>query len=357
MRSLKLFVILFLCGILKIHAQSPISVNDKDMPKSGNYYVQSQVAPTADFQINKLGANQTWDFSQLKSMAQMADTFKSMADVNQLYKLYFIKNAPNLVVPAINIGMDTGMEIPVKNPYSFIKNGSKSYAIIGAGFEMQGFPLAINYEKQDVVYTFPLEYKKQDSSFSAFSFSFPNMFYYHQEQMRHWKVDAWGKITTPYGSWEALRIETKINATDSFQMDTLKLGTKIKRPQTVEYKWIAKNMGQAVMTVTGSMIAGKFVPTQASYLDSSKKSIPSYISSSMNMEAIAPYPNPCKDVLHFENNALNHLQITLSDITGRSIMTWQMPQGKNIIDVSSLKPGVYLIQVNQSNVYKIIKTL
>lgn len=60
------------------------------------------------------------------------------------------------------------------------------------------------------------------------------------------------------------------------------------------------------------------------------------------------YPNPCQDQLRVETSTNEQVQITVYNLTGKVELT-KAVQNESLIDVSQLKPGIYIINDGQSS--------
>jgi hypothetical protein len=72
---------------------------------------------------------------------------------------------------------------------------------------------------------------------------------------------------------------------------------------------------------------------------------------SKNDKQINIYPNPAKDLLNIENNlAGKHLQISITDITGKKLLQWQKTNASLLqIPMANLSTGIYILQLNDGN--------
>ncbi|MFB1021605.1 MAG: T9SS type A sorting domain-containing protein, partial [Vicingaceae bacterium] len=161
----------------------------------------------------------------------------------------------------------------VNDVYNFITSSSTDFSIdyravsVPTGFAL--FPvLRIQdpYVDKDEVFQFPLDFGDRDSS--TFDFVFNNSLlgvYYGSSGYRINEVDAWGTITTPYGTFNTLRV-----ITDMVSLDTVGFsGQNIAIPSHVRtYQWISNGERVPVMTVNGLVIAGTFVPNSVEFRDS-----------------------------------------------------------------------------------------
>lgn len=54
------------------------------------------------------------------------------------------------------------------------------------------------------------------------------------------------------------------------------------------------------------------------------------------------YPNPVTNILHFENIKISRIKIL--NLTGQVVIDKQIVQGVNVIDVSNLEKGIYIVE-------------
>ena len=81
---------------------------------------------------------------------------------------------------------------------------------MGRGITVSGIPLALNLNPRDTVFKFPLNYGDLDSSNFRGSVSIPSIGGIIQQGKRITKVDGWGKVKTPYGTFDCIRIKAKV---------------------------------------------------------------------------------------------------------------------------------------------------
>lgn len=70
--------------------------------------------------------------------------------------------------------------------------------------------------------------------------------------------------------------------------------------------------------------------------------------SSINSSSLSVYPNPVQDLLRIETLKDEKTRVTIFKLDGTIIRKQVLISGNNIIDVSNLKNGFYLIRVNES---------
>jgi hypothetical protein len=75
----------------------------------------------------------------------------------------------------------------------------------------------------------------------------------------------------------------------------------------------------------------------------------------MQDEGMGPWPNPTADVVYFQNHHTNTLQGRLQNATGRSIREVRLSPGRNVIDLTGLGPGIYLLLMPDGEAHRIVK--
>jgi hypothetical protein len=182
--------------------------------------------------VSATGANHTWDFSQITPISQ--DTYKYTKPAG-LYALTFFGDAAlDLKIAAI------------KGAFSFFKTSTTDYQQQGMGITIPtlNLPTSLVFSAPDVIYRFPVKYGNIDSCTFRDSTSIIAGISITIKGKRVNTVDGWGKITTPYKTYDCIRIKSVVTETDN-------IGTAIDRSR-IEYKWWATTeqipVMQAVVT-------------------------------------------------------------------------------------------------------------
>ena len=132
---------------------------------------------------------------------------------------------------------------------------------MGFGASLNGTAMPVTYAsaaQQDVIYRFPLSFASLPDSSSSF-FSTPaaiaTVGYLSQKRKRVNRPDAWGTLTTPFGTFQTVRVVTKLIDHDSMAFGGMP-GQGFDVPLTREYKWLAKGQHVPVLTITTRVLAG-----------------------------------------------------------------------------------------------------
>lgn len=254
--------------LFTFNTYSQISVTSANMPVSGDTLRFSTALLDSSVLLNyqNSGANQTWNFDSLRVISQGVQRF--ISSTQTAYSSVPTNRIGLLFADTISLGGSS-----VNDVYNFITSSSTDFSIdyraasVPTGFAL--FPvLRIQdpYIDKDEVFQFPLNFGDRDSS--TFNFVFNNSLlgvYYGSSGYRINEVDAWGTMTTPYGTFNTLRV-----ITDMVSLDTVSFsGQNIAIPSHVRtYQWIANGERVPVMTVNGVVIAETFVPNSVEFRDS-----------------------------------------------------------------------------------------
>lgn len=347
--------------LLKVNAQITISQNDFANAGDTARMTVAVWNPLLDF--GATGTNYTWDFSSLQWQSQYIDTFLNPLFINPIYNLAF-SNIPFNPYRS-NIGKradNTLTTLPLLSSiftdgYNFYYKSQPSYIQKGIGMRISGFPTGIPMTHPDTIYRFPMNYGDVDSSWSDFTVRVPQLGTYSHKQHRTDKVDGWGIITTPFGTFNVLRHVTEIRGSDSLYVDTLNSGFKIDNDIQREYKWFTNGEKEPILQInTQAGILNQFqnfeFVTKIFYRDSVRfPPIPTGIVNAANDEIqFQVFPNPATNnfiVLSPTNNAEQSLQIT--DISGRIIFKKQNLEASENIDASGWSRGIYFVTVRSGN--------
>jgi len=315
----KILTLLWVLIYISLTTYSQITVSSADMPATGNKINKSTALTTAPIDYTLTGTNYNWDFSSLLPLSQSVDTFVTVASTSILYYPTFIFSADQaLKQSAVNLGV-----AQMSNVYNFYKNSGAAYNLIGYAAQINGIPLPLKYNTADRLYKFPLNYGNIDSSSSVATINVPSLGYFREIKERKNIVDGWGTLTTPYGSFQVLRIKSVIYQKDSLSMDTIPFPIPAIVRNIVEYKWIGKNNGIPLLEIveTSFGVLPAFTTT-INYIDTVRNLNPFKVEKLINgSESIRVFPNPATNQfsISYTLNKAAEVDIRLFDLTGKEI--------------------------------------
>jgi hypothetical protein len=336
------------------NAQAQITVGQAQMPQAGDTIRLSTTTNQAGLPtFSSTGVNYTWDYSMLTPMSQTIDTFLSVTSTPLAYQLFFndIVFYPAYVAtvaqaaanpPAIGTVTITAVD-------NYYKDGATAYEGVGYGANINAVPTSVKDDSIDYIYRFPMNYGNADSSNSVNHVNIPLLGYYGTRQKRVNHVDGWGTVKTPFGTFQALRVTTKIYATDSLYITALTFGFSLPLPQQLQYKWFVLSQHVPVLQINENVIANNPVLTSIVYRDSARKIVNGIAQINSQMEGVKLFPNPAKNTVYLQSqSAINGLEISMYNVLGETIMQKHIAKletGELLpIDISGLSSGIYFIR-------------
>ncbi len=319
---------------LALNAQITITSNDVVGPL--DIVIQnSDTVPSVA--IGSGGANQTWDFST-GLVAHEEDTMAFTA-ANWLPNHSSFPNA-NLAVE------QDGMEI-------YLEKSSSALSVIGFAGDPFGLgsPIISPINPGDVIINFPANYNDSYNNYSMQRMSFPgsaiglpvDSVVAITHTTKTGTVDGWGTLTTPLGSFDALRFNTMSVSTDSTWGYTFGIATLMDdggdTTYTYNYWSDAPDTGFPLMEIDHD---GNDNPNRITWLK-----VNPIASITENKVEINLYPNPVSEVLTLEGTTNGTYNLT--DINGKLVASGTTNPGQTTIDVQQLESGLYLISLQNAN--------
>lgn len=334
-----LLVLSIMLASSAIQAQPIIDKND--MPDAGDTIRISQAAVPPGLNYQLADTNTSWDFSSLQPVNQLMDTFLSVLSTSPFYYPAFILNAS-----IASNGPDLSFipNVTLTDVYEFYKESNTAFTLVGYGASMSGVPLTPKYNPADKLYSFPITMGSVDSTTARLELAIPGLFTFSQTKKRKNTVDAWGNLTTPFGTFSTLRIKSEVIEIDSLYLDTPGIQVPLPHQIFTEYKWLADNMGVPVLVITKPQTGA----ATAEFIDSLRILNIGIEKAPIFTDAMNLYPNPTADVatLDFDSHTgeaeLRIYGYDGSFICSRNVNT--LPYRIDINDIG-LKAGLYLIQI------------
>ncbi|MBK8413209.1 MAG: T9SS type A sorting domain-containing protein [Bacteroidetes bacterium] len=247
-----------------------VTITQNDMPQSGDelYRTRANVNPFLNY--GATGPNHVWNFTNLTASNQDSAIYQSVSSTNFVYAIAYVDiflnpNRANHARQGVDIPFNN--LLPIDDPYTFYYRNSSVYKKVGYGVGLAGIPVPIIYSNHDEIYSLPINYNDNDSTFSSYNISIPTLAYYGYEQSRINEVDGWGVVNTPAGTFNALRVKTELYGRDSINLDTLSLGFTIDRPLITEYKWLSPGYRVPVLQINTTELFGVEIITDIFFYD------------------------------------------------------------------------------------------
>jgi Secretion system C-terminal sorting domain len=341
------YYILFTALLVSHLLNAQITLTQNDFPSIDDTFRLSMSDSIIGIDPKPTGANFTWDYSFLNSDSQRIDTFVSMIDANILYAFAFIGRASMASRVAFVGGAGNFV---FENPYQFYKKSASAYEIAGFGAEIQGFPVPIKYDVNDQEYVLPLNYNQSDSNVINFNIIIPNTVEIYRNQKRINKVDGWGKLKLPNGTFDVLRVRSELIIRDSIVFQGFPL--PVIPITNFEYKWLSTGRGLPLLQINTTKTFINESVRDVVYQDI--KSLPNSVNVIKDEDqAFNLYPNPVKSTGTIrldlkEQSGSNSMEVEIFDVTGKLVYQSNMMEQQFNIDLSGipgLKTGTYFISI------------
>lgn len=346
MKTSLLLVLLF-----PLAAFSQITISTADFSDGGDGTWMSTTAdPLIDYTTT--GPNVTWDFSGLQSQSQEYKEYFDLSAASVFVNFIFGTFA-NVNYQATNFASSTAipvdqitsfLPVTITDIFQFSKNSSSAINSVGYAISVDGNEIPFKSDTIETRYALPLNYGDSYDS-RGYSNIDLNPIYngiWRQHRSRQSEVDGWGSITTPYGTFDALRVRHFIEESDSIFMDIggFALWLPLPIPDSYVYEWWTNGEKEPVLRISTSLFGGNQTPTTIEYLDV-------YTGPGAGIEELAAevqlFPNPTVDFLNLEGVEQAVYNIISMDgkvqLEGSTI-------GNTQIDVRSLNAGSYILLLN-----------
>ncbi len=258
---MKNLVTLFIALAFSLGLSAQITITRDDMPNIGDTIRLSNAAILTGFDPSLTGPGYNWDFTGLEPQTQVVEGYVSPQSTPFLYQIIFNQSVASIASPINGIDFLPGFE--VTDAYIFYKESNSNYVRAGYGITLAGIPVPMKFDQPELLYTFPLQATSlADSSSSSYSLAFPGIGYFSIDRKRVNVVDGWGTLSTPFGSYNTLRVKSNVNEYDSIYIDSIQFGAPVNRFYT-EYKWLANGYSIPVMTITqeGPVVTVQYIDT------------------------------------------------------------------------------------------------
>jgi hypothetical protein len=353
-----IFLFLFCFSLHSLIAQ--ITIDQDDFANAGDTVRMSEAVWNPLLNFSATDTNYIWDFSSLQWQSQYVDQFLNPLNTGVTYAFTFSNTSINPYRSNIAKTADNTLTtIPVLSSVftdgiNFFYKTSSLYRQRGLGMKVSGFSTPVPMTNPDTLYRFPMNYGNQDSAYSDYRVFVPQLGGYVHKQHRVNKVDGWGTLITPFGTFDALRVRTEIRGSDSLYIDTLNSGFKVNNEIQREYKWFGKNQFEPLLQInTQAGVFGQFpgfeFVTRIVYRDSVRFLPTDIFDMAKDEVQFSVFPNPSNGSFFVSVLAdLTSAAIKLTDISGRLIMQREMNMPTEQVNAEALAKGIYILTL-QSN--------
>ena len=334
---------------------SQITLDQNDFSNGGDTIRMSQATdPTLNFAST--GTNYSWDFSNLQPTGQVVRNYRPSSQLSFLSNVYFGTFAPtqyhaSYFIESSDIPvaqLTSVLPITITDIFQFSRVTTDSITSIGYSMVVNGTEIPFKSDTIEKRYDFPVQFGNTTDSRGYTSMDMNPVYdaKWLQYRTHTSEVDGWGSITTPYGTFDALRIKHEIHEIDSIYYGGFGIWIPLALPTSYQYEWWTNGKKEPILRVSTSVTLGNESITAIEYRDSLRDLTAGFNELTLDYSI---FPNPATNSISIiSGKSIN--QIEIQDVAGKTIRNIQLlPSNKVEINTSELLQGIYYIKVYADN--------
>lgn len=228
--------------------------NNEIAPDQGTTVVFTNADDIGAIDINKTGAGNIWDFSELSSILIEEDVYVNVFSVPFSYYPAFTNP---LIPPVASVALEITDQfafpapgVTIEQAFGFYYKSEESYLDMGFALSINSVPITARYDHPEILLEFPLELGNQWDSESFVSVNVPGLGYWQQHRERSNEVEASGTILLKGGTEApALKITSVILIDDSLYNDFIGVPFSPAVRTEVHHSWYAEGFVTPVVEV------------------------------------------------------------------------------------------------------------
>ncbi len=353
---MKKLILLTLLPLTNLNSQ--ITLHQSDFATGGDTI---RMSTSSDLSINfsSTGTNYNWDYSSLVPSSQKLKEFRPNTQLSTLsswifgtfaptqYKAsYFIESSD---IPINQIG--TLLGVPITDMFAFTRNSVDSLTSIGFSMVVDGTEIPFKSDTIEKRYDYPIDFNN-----TTYSRGYTNIdlnpivnAIFRQYRQHSSNIDGWGSITTPYGTFNALRIKHDITELDSIYMGNFSIWIPIPVPPSSIYEWWTTGQKEPILRITTSNLGGNETVNSVEYRDSYRGLDAGLTEMSTEFQI---YPNPVNNQLTLKTEKQIE-KVNILDITGKQIKEITNISCNQLeINTSELMKGIYYLEIHSKDQVK-----
>lgn len=343
------FSLLLLAVICQTALSAQITITIDDLANEDDVVYVSTANPIGEFELTVSGPDAVWNYDWLEPLAQDSSVWVDPTSTNVAYFFLWFD---------ANVAEETGQVIEsdffsLEDLYNFYDRSESSLSITGIAGTITGIPLPASFDEPDVIYELPLEYGNTYSSLSNFSFIIPGIGSWSESRDRSCEVDGWGELTTPYGTFNTLRVKCDVYTEDVIEYTGIEFPISYT---TTEYRWMAPGQLIPVLQINSQEILGFETITAVTYRDTLIAD-PLAVHNEQAVVGMQIQPTVVStQVVQLYINALESgtLQLDVIDASGQELISsrkMSVITGQQTIDLAlnDLPNGMYFLNTRWNN--------
>jgi hypothetical protein len=334
-------------AFISVNTLAQITVTDSDIISVGDIVYQAvDSLPSNSITIGNSGANQTWDFSSLQDME--VDIIEVISPVGTPYE---------------NIHPDANMCVEIDDELMYLDKSSTGLEMVGYGdiplnMLMIPLPLVYGLSQQSGPNTV------MDSVFSNMflpdslaPFISGNFTYNQVDSLKitavitsEFNVDAWGNVTIPLGTFDALRLKVEETTTTDFYAycsgviggGWYSVPAQLFPSETEianRYQWWSNDPSVKFMLAELEMDSLSNNVEYVTFLTEN----PATSAHILPNISVNVYPNPALETITI-STSINNSEFVVSDINGK-VLSKERFSKTSQFNFSGYPSGVYFVKV------------
>ncbi len=335
--------------------QSQISLTKNDFANGGDTVRMSH---STDFSLDftTTGPNQVWNFSTLQPSSQTVDNYRPTSQMSTLSSFLFGTFAPtpykaSYFIESANIPIaqiTSILPVSITDIFEFSRVTVDSITSIGYSMVVNSTEVPFKSDTIEKRYDFPIDFGNTTSSRGYTNIDMNPVYdaIWRQYRTHTSVVDGWGSITTPYGTFDALRIKHEIHEIDSIYIGQFSIWLPLPLPVSYQYEWWTNGKKEPILRITTSSAASTENITAVEYRDIYRGLDAGLMELTNDFNV---YPNPTTNNLKLNCNQTVE-RITISDVNGKTIREFNVsPAKEHELNTSNLESGFYFINIFTEN--------
>lgn len=343
-------VFLALVLLTSSFASAQITLNNSDFADGGDTVrMSSATDPSIDFLST--GANFTWDFSGLVAENQVLKSFYDLSGTSITMQFLFGPFAPP-VYQATNFTASN--DLPLDQFGSFLpvnisevngvsKNSADSITSIGFSIVVEGNEVPVKSDTIETRYKFPANFGDVYSSRGYTNLDMNPFFdaIWIQYRQRNSNIDGWGQITTPFGTFDALRMRHVIEEQDSLYIGQFGTWIELPIPTSTIYEWWTTGELEPILRISTSSFNGTESVTGIEYRDVYD---PLLAGVDELITEVNVYPNPANNELTVDGFYVGS-SFVLINAEGKLVQSGSIESPSQVISLEGFDSGVYTLLI------------
>ncbi len=350
---MKNFLLAALCSLSVFTGFAQITIEFEDFPVAGDsIYQGTDTLVPLTITPGGSGADQTWDFSQLRTRVGNTIHF---ADPSTL--------------PADSVFPNSFLAVEQFGGWGFADSANGKVEIVGFSGDFSGFGLnmSIPFADPQTIFVFPSTYLSSynDTSIIDVLQEAPpelvaqspipiDSIHFKRYSEISSEIDGYGNVITPLQTYAALRQRNVEHNIDSIWVKVQILGWILAPTSSVgfdnpsntithRYNYIIEEVGYYAVSLTAN--ENDSVERATFISDPSQCCFGAGVEETNISEAFTVYPNPTGNGFSIKMESIEKLFYSVFDVTGKQVLSGSLNSSTTFVQTTALAEGLYICKV------------